>query len=184
MNCHCGQRCCTPLLYAACKRPVPRSEPAAELGALEGIRTPNLLIRRSGQVVQDRPYRSWAGPIFQSCPRASGAVQRLGYSLGYSRGATALILDCLLFRPDVSPSRHAKGRASNFPDCGSFRIIAGKDGNYGGEIPEVLTRVPGRSSPDGSRNLSCYSGCGTGAGDQRDVARQLGPGLPGTACRT
>ena len=60
----------------------------------------------------------------------------------------------------------AEGRASNFPDCGSFRIIAGKDGNYGGEIPEVLTRVPGRSSPDGSRNLSCYSGCRAGAGDQ------------------
>ncbi|HET6206984.1 MAG TPA: hypothetical protein VFD98_09250, partial [Terracidiphilus sp.] len=57
------------------------------------------------------------------------------------------------------------GRASNFPDCGSFRIIAGKDGNYGGEIPEVLTRVPGRSSPDGSRDLSCYSGCRAGAGD-------------------
>ncbi len=45
MNRRCGQRCCTSLLYAACKRPVPRSEPAAELGALEGIRTPNLLIR-------------------------------------------------------------------------------------------------------------------------------------------
>ena len=39
---------------------------------------------------------SWAGPIFQGCPRAPGAVQRLGYSLGYSRGGTALILDCLL----------------------------------------------------------------------------------------
>jgi hypothetical protein len=33
----------------------------------------------------------------------SGAVQRLGYSLGYSRGGTALILDRLLFRPDISP---------------------------------------------------------------------------------
>ena len=45
MNRRCGQRCCTlwpP--YAACKRPVPRSEPAVHLGALEGIRTPNLLI--------------------------------------------------------------------------------------------------------------------------------------------
>ena len=32
MNRSCGQRCCTSLLYAARKRPVPRSEPAAELG--------------------------------------------------------------------------------------------------------------------------------------------------------
>jgi hypothetical protein len=33
----------------------------------------------------------------------SGAVQRLGCSLGYSRGAAALIPDRLLFRPDISP---------------------------------------------------------------------------------
>jgi hypothetical protein len=46
MNRRCGQRCCTSLLYAAFKRPVPRSEPAAELGALGRTRTPNLLIRR------------------------------------------------------------------------------------------------------------------------------------------
>jgi len=46
MNRRCGQRCCTSLLYAACKRPVPRWEPAADLGALGGTRTPNLLIRR------------------------------------------------------------------------------------------------------------------------------------------
>ena len=43
-----------------------------------------------------------AGPIFHSCPGASGAVRRLGYSLGYSREAAALILDRLLFRPDIS----------------------------------------------------------------------------------
>ena len=49
MNRRCGQRCCTLLLYAACKRPVPRSEPAVDLGALEGIRTPDLLIRRDLQ---------------------------------------------------------------------------------------------------------------------------------------
>src|SRR6516165_12347461 len=36
-----------------------------------------------------------AGPVFQSCPRTSGAVQWLGYSLGYNRDGTALILDCL-----------------------------------------------------------------------------------------
>ena len=45
MNRCCGQRCCTSLLYAAHERPVPRSEPAAELGALGGSRTPSLLIR-------------------------------------------------------------------------------------------------------------------------------------------
>jgi hypothetical protein len=45
MNRRCGQRCCISLLYIAFKRPVPRSEPAAELGALGGTRTPNLLIR-------------------------------------------------------------------------------------------------------------------------------------------
>ena len=45
MNRRCGRRCCTSLLYAACERPVPRSEPAADLGALGGTRTPNLLIR-------------------------------------------------------------------------------------------------------------------------------------------
>jgi hypothetical protein len=64
MNRRCGQRRCTSLLpcYAACERPVPRSEPAADLGALGGTRTPNLLIRRLRQVVQDRPLRSvrWA----------------------------------------------------------------------------------------------------------------------------
>lgn len=56
------------------------------------------------------------------------------------------------------------GRASNFPDCGSFRIVAGKDGNYGGEIPEVLTRVPreaARMVVETSRAIA-------------DVARELG----------
>ncbi len=37
-------------------------------------------------------HQSWAGSIFQSCPCASGAVQRLGYS----RDGTPLILDRLL----------------------------------------------------------------------------------------
>ena len=45
MNRRCGRRCCTSLLYAACERPIPRSEPAVDLGALGGTRTPNLLIR-------------------------------------------------------------------------------------------------------------------------------------------
>jgi hypothetical protein len=39
------------------RAPLPIGERAVELGALGGTRTPNLLIRRSGQVVQDRP--SW-----------------------------------------------------------------------------------------------------------------------------
>jgi hypothetical protein len=52
MNRRCGQRCRTSLLYAGCERPVPRSEPAAELGALGGTRTPNLLIRRSMEGVR------------------------------------------------------------------------------------------------------------------------------------
>jgi hypothetical protein len=32
-----------------------------------------------------------AGTTFHSCPPGIGVVQRLGYSLGYSRGGTALI---------------------------------------------------------------------------------------------
>jgi len=46
MNRRCGQRCCALLLYAVYERTDPRSEPAADLGALGGTRTPNLLIRR------------------------------------------------------------------------------------------------------------------------------------------
>ena len=37
MNGRCGHRCCISLLYALCERPVPRSEPAAGLGALGGV---------------------------------------------------------------------------------------------------------------------------------------------------
>jgi hypothetical protein len=48
-----------------------------------------------------------AGPIFHSCPHGTGLVQRLGYSIGYSHGALALILDRLLFRPDVSQAGRA-----------------------------------------------------------------------------
>jgi hypothetical protein len=50
-------RCCTPLLYGACQRPVPRSEPASELGALGGTRTPNLLIR--SQMLYPLSYERW-----------------------------------------------------------------------------------------------------------------------------
>jgi hypothetical protein len=76
-----------------------------------------------------------------------------------------------------------RGRASHFPDCGSFRILDRKGKNNGGEIQEILTRVPGRGSTDGGRNLPCYCRCSERTRDQRDLARQLGPGLPGTACR-
>jgi hypothetical protein len=45
-------------------------------------------------------------------------------------------------RDNLHATAHATGmaigRASNFPDCGSFRIIAGKDRNYGGEIPSPV----------------------------------------------
>jgi hypothetical protein len=42
--------------------PLPGGQRACELGALGGTRTPNLLIRRSGHIVQNRPLRSvcWA----------------------------------------------------------------------------------------------------------------------------
>src|SRR5215472_6586537 len=50
-------RCCTLQLYRARKRPVPRSEPAAELGALGGTRTPNLLIR--SQMLYPLSYERW-----------------------------------------------------------------------------------------------------------------------------
>jgi hypothetical protein len=46
MNRRCGQRCCISLLYVTCEMPVLSSDPACELGALGGTRTPNLLIRR------------------------------------------------------------------------------------------------------------------------------------------
>ena len=40
-----GRGCCTALLYGASRRPVPNPDPACDLGALGGTRTPNLLIR-------------------------------------------------------------------------------------------------------------------------------------------
>jgi hypothetical protein len=74
MNCRCGQRCCTPLLYAACKWPVPRSEPASELGALGGTRTPNLLIRRF-QCRRSYPFTLVRdlGFVSPGCPHRFGA---------------------------------------------------------------------------------------------------------------
>jgi hypothetical protein len=64
-----------------------------------------------------------AGPIFHSCPHGTGLVQWLGYSIGYSHGALALILDRLLFRPDISPV--GADRASVMR-CG--RLLALADG--------------------------------------------------------
>ena len=77
MSCRCGQRCCTSLLYAACRRPVPRSEPAAELGALGGTRTPNLLIR--SQMLYPLSYERTTQQytaVRAPTVRASGAGER------------------------------------------------------------------------------------------------------------
>ena len=51
-----------------------------------------------------------AGPTFHSCPCGTRLVQRLGYSIGYSHGALALILDRLLFWPDITQA--GRDRAS------------------------------------------------------------------------
>jgi hypothetical protein len=76
MNCRCGQRCCTSLLYVACERPVPESEPAAELGALGGTRTPNLLIR-SHPCGHPDPFRSVRdlGRVPARCSRESEELE-------------------------------------------------------------------------------------------------------------
>jgi hypothetical protein len=44
-----------------------------------------------------------AGPTFHSCPDGTRLVQRLGNGVDYGHGALVLILDRLLFRPDVCP---------------------------------------------------------------------------------
>jgi hypothetical protein len=43
-----------------------------------------------------------AGPTFRSCQPGAGVVQRLGSSIGSSRGGTALFLARPFFRPDIS----------------------------------------------------------------------------------
>ncbi len=50
-------------------------------------------------------HRSWAGSIFQSCPCASAAVQRLGYS----RGGTPPILLLSPLLSAVGPGPHLRG---------------------------------------------------------------------------
>jgi len=89
-------------------------------------------------------HRSWAGPIFQSCPRASGVVQRLGYSLGYSRGGTVLILDRLLFRHSGLPVRLIRSKRGWMLSCVRDRgwlvpllSAAGSTGSRG-----MLTAMP------------------------------------------
>jgi hypothetical protein len=78
--------------------------PARMAGRQERIpRCPTFCSVGVGKPYRAVRHRSRAGPIFPSCPRASGVVQRLGYS----RGGTALILDRLL-RPDVSPGHRRK----------------------------------------------------------------------------
>ena len=86
-------------------KPTAGSEVGSGLARSEGLEPPTFRSVGVGKSSRTVRHRSWAaGPTFQSCPRASGAVQRLGYSLGYSSDGTALILDRLLFRPDISPS--------------------------------------------------------------------------------
>ena len=72
-------------------------------GALGGTRTPNLLIRRSRHIVQDRPLRSvcWADiPELSVRDRRCPAAWQQYWQ--QSRG-TALILDRLLFRRSGLP---------------------------------------------------------------------------------
>ena len=73
-------------------------------GSMDRIdRRHELQIRWSRQSSRTVRCGLCAGPTFHSCPPGTGVVQRLGSSIGSSRGGTALILDCLLFRPDISP---------------------------------------------------------------------------------
>ena len=61
-----SRRCCTSLLYALRERLVARSEPAADLGALGGTRTPNLLIR--SQMLYPLSYERSPCSILHSMP--------------------------------------------------------------------------------------------------------------------
>lgn len=49
-------------------------------------------IRRSGHVVQDRPWRSLCWAIFHTYPCRAGAVRRLGSRFGSSNGVPALMV--------------------------------------------------------------------------------------------
>jgi hypothetical protein len=165
------------------------------LRAIRNDRLANLLICRSGQVVQDRPSLvvglSWAGPIFQSGPDASGAVQRLGSSVGNSRGVTAAVLDRLLFRPDivrVAMNRESVTCCHRLPLIGVGRCrychSSGKSckGSFSSAAGTTMTagarRMGGRWAPPrvGERRD------GTGAGD---AARQISSmAASGTAARS
>ena len=72
-------------------------------GKLRGSITDHL-IRRSGEAVQDRPLLACGLGRYSSVVHVCRVLfERLGYSLGYSRGAAALIPDRLLFSPGISP---------------------------------------------------------------------------------
>ena len=86
MNRRCGQRCCTSLLYAACERPVPRSEPAADLGALGGTRTPNLLIR--SQMLYPLSYERSHCSILHSGPSRRALESAGPLARGHHRGTS------------------------------------------------------------------------------------------------
>jgi hypothetical protein len=94
------------LLYFAAVRSMQKAGPKIGTGrwagALGGTRTPNLLIRRSRHIVQDRPSRSvcWAD-IPELSARDSRCPTAWQQYWQQSR-RTAMILDRLLFRPDIS----------------------------------------------------------------------------------
>jgi hypothetical protein len=82
------------------KCPLPGGQRTAELGALGGTRTPNLLIRRSSHIVQDRP--SWS-VRWADIPESSAHVQRCPATwqqYWQQSRRTAMISDRLFSRPD------------------------------------------------------------------------------------
>jgi hypothetical protein len=70
--------------------------------ALGGTRTPNLLIRRSGQVVQGRPSPVVGWADIPELPTCVGCCSAAWLQSWHSRGCAALILDRPLFRPDMA----------------------------------------------------------------------------------
>ena len=68
------------------------------------LHAPDLLIGRSGHIVQDRLLWRCAGQTFHSCPHGTRFVRRPCNRVGYSHGAQALILDRLLMSAGHIPS--------------------------------------------------------------------------------
>ena len=79
-------------------------------------RTSNLLIRSSGQVVQDRPGVSTLWPMFQTCLHVTEAVQRFGNSVGYSRPRVDLFFIREVQRPAL-PAGTQIGRPAAVRDA-------------------------------------------------------------------